>query len=497
MSTDFQTYSIDNQKDAILAYADIMGYDIVATYQDAGKSGLKIRNRPGLQRLLADVEARRVDFETVIVYDVSRWGRFQNIDESASYEYRCQIAGVRIEYCAEQFVNDGSIGSDVLKAIKRSMAAEHSRMLSQKVFIGQCRLIRMGFWQGGIPGLGLRRLLLDQAGQPKGILARYEYKNLQTDRIILVPGPPEEIAVVRLIFNQFVKARKTQLEIARLLNRRGIVTDLNRAWKRESVHHIITCEKYIGHNVWNRGSSKLRRKWIRNPPDQWARKDDAFEAIVDKKLFSRAQAMVKASTALMSKDQMLAVLSKLLDRRGKLTRAIIDAAPECPPAARYTARFGDLLRAYAMIGHTPRRDFTWLEANKRLRAIRAGIIKDLVIAIENAGGQAMHDTENDLVHLNGGVTVAIAIARCQATFHGYPRWVTGTKPKPVADVSVLIRMNPLNETIRDYLIAPTNEIKYREVGMAANNGARLDSFLFASLGPLVALAEHTSISELC
>lgn len=132
MSTDHQTYSIDNQRDAIRDYAEIMGYDIVATYEDAGRSGLNLAGRPGLQRLLADVENGRADFETVVVYDVSRWGRFQNIDESAVYEYRCQMAGVRIEFCAEQFANDGSIGSDVLKAIKRSMAAEQSRMLSQK-----------------------------------------------------------------------------------------------------------------------------------------------------------------------------------------------------------------------------------------------------------------------------------------------------------------------------------------------------------------------------
>jgi len=95
MSTDHQTYSIDNQRDAIRDYAEIMGYDIVATYEDAGRSGLNLGGRPGLQRLLADVESGRADFETVVVYDVSRWGRFQNIDESAVYEYRCQMAGVR------------------------------------------------------------------------------------------------------------------------------------------------------------------------------------------------------------------------------------------------------------------------------------------------------------------------------------------------------------------------------------------------------------------
>ncbi|RUT96467.1 recombinase family protein, partial [Mesorhizobium sp. USDA-HM6] len=93
MSTDRQTYSIENQRDAIRDYAALMGYDIVATYEDAARSGLNIERRPALQRLLADVESGQADFETVVVYDVSRWGRFQNIDESASYEYRCQRAG--------------------------------------------------------------------------------------------------------------------------------------------------------------------------------------------------------------------------------------------------------------------------------------------------------------------------------------------------------------------------------------------------------------------
>ncbi|MGT2466421.1 recombinase family protein [Mesorhizobium atlanticum] len=189
MSTDRQTYSIENQRDAIADYAELMGYDIVATYEDAGRSGLNIERRPALRRLLADVESGQAAFETVVVYDVSRWGRFQNVDESASYEYRCQRAGVRIEYCAEQFANDGSVGSDVLKAIKRSMAAELSRMLSQKVFIGQTRVVRMGFRGGGHAGYGLRRVLVDAAGKPKAILKRREWKSLASDRVILCLDP--------------------------------------------------------------------------------------------------------------------------------------------------------------------------------------------------------------------------------------------------------------------------------------------------------------------
>lgn len=177
MSTDRQAYSIENQRDAIRDYAVLMGYDIVATYEDPGRSGLNIEGRPAPRQLLADVEIGQADFETVVVYDVGRWGRFQNIDESASYEYRCQRAGVRIEFCAEQFANDGSVGSDVLKAIKRSMAAELSRTLSQKVFIGQTRVVKMGFRGGGHAGFGLRRPLVDESGTPKAILGSRKFSN--------------------------------------------------------------------------------------------------------------------------------------------------------------------------------------------------------------------------------------------------------------------------------------------------------------------------------
>jgi DNA invertase Pin-like site-specific DNA recombinase len=94
----------------------------------------------------------RADFQAILVYDVSRWGRFQDADESAYYEYICRRAGIQVIYCAEQFENDGSPVSTIVKGVKRAMAGEYSRELSAKVFAGQCRLIELGFRQGGPAG---------------------------------------------------------------------------------------------------------------------------------------------------------------------------------------------------------------------------------------------------------------------------------------------------------------------------------------------------------
>ncbi|MER2507488.1 MAG: recombinase family protein [Amaricoccus sp.] len=190
MSTEHQQYSTENQADAIRLYADRHGLEIVRTYADEGRSGLRIEGRDALQRLIADVESGTADFGAVLVYDVSRWGRFQDADESAHYEYRCRRAGIDVRYCAEQSENDGSPISTIVKGVKRMMAAEYSRELSTKVFAGQRRLIEHGFRQGGAAGFGLRRRLIDQGGAPKTDLARGEHKSIQTDHIILVLRHP-------------------------------------------------------------------------------------------------------------------------------------------------------------------------------------------------------------------------------------------------------------------------------------------------------------------
>ena len=103
MSTEHQQYSTENQADAIRQYAERRGIEIVRTYADEGRSGLRLDGRNALKQLIYDVQSGNADFATILVYDVSRWGRFQDADESAYYEYICKRAGISVQYCAEQF----------------------------------------------------------------------------------------------------------------------------------------------------------------------------------------------------------------------------------------------------------------------------------------------------------------------------------------------------------------------------------------------------------
>ena len=108
MSTEHQKYSTSNQMDVIREYASRRGMEIVRVYSDEGKSGLQIKGRESLSRMIADVESGKREFSSILVYDVSRWGRFQDADESAHYEFVCRRQGIAVHYCAEQFENDGN-----------------------------------------------------------------------------------------------------------------------------------------------------------------------------------------------------------------------------------------------------------------------------------------------------------------------------------------------------------------------------------------------------
>jgi len=230
MSTEHQQYSLDNQSMAIQHYASTHGFTVMQTYTDAARSGVVLRRRSGLRQLLKDVVGGNADYRAVLVYDVSRWGRFQDSDEAAHYEFLCKSAGVPVHYCAETFANDGTLPSLIMKALKRTMAGEYSRELGVKVLDGQMRLARLGFKQGGVPGYGLRRMLVSPDRYPKQRLDFGQRKSIATDRVILIPGPPHEVQIVRDIYRMLISEKLTVHAIARVLNQRGIEYASDSPW---------------------------------------------------------------------------------------------------------------------------------------------------------------------------------------------------------------------------------------------------------------------------
>jgi DNA invertase Pin-like site-specific DNA recombinase len=496
MSTEHQKYSTENQADAIRNYAEQHGMEIVRTYSDAGKSGLNIEGRKGLRQLIDDIERGTADFNVILVYDISRWGRFQDADEGAYYEHVCHRQGVSIHFCAEQFDNDGSPISTIVKGVKRAMAGEYSRELSAKVFAGQCRLIELGFRQGGMAGYGLRRMRVDQNGVPQGILQFGEHKSLQTDRVILVPGSDEEVETVRWMYRQFVDGGKIEREIATLLNEQGKITDLGRPWSRGTVHQVLTNEKYIGNNVYNHRSYKLKKKRVVNNPEMWIRADGAFEAVVDPEIFYTAQGMIRERNRRFSKEEMLERLKRLFEQHGYLSGLVIDEAESMPSSGSYQRRFGSLIRAYELVGFSPDRDYRYIEINRNLRQMHGEIVSDTIASIEELGGAVSRNPVTDLLSVNGEITASIVIARCQQTPTGSLRWKIRLDTGLAPDITVAIRMDSTNETPLDYYLLPLFEMTTDRLRLTEENGLMLDAFRFDSLEFFLAMAERVKVMEI-
>jgi hypothetical protein len=375
------------------------------------------------------------------------------------------------------------------------MAGEYSRELSVKVFTGQCRLIELGYRQGGPPGYGLRRSLIDQAGAAKGELSRGEHKSIQTDRVVLIPGPAEEIDTVRWMYRSFVKDGKLESEIANVLNERRITTDLGRPWTRGTVHQVLINEKYIGNNVWNRGSFKLKRKRVRNSPDMWIRAEGAFEPIIDRAQFEAAQAIIRERSYKLSNDEMITVLQKLLQDRGYLSGLIIDETESLPSSSAYQSRFGSLLRAYELVGFTPDRDYRYIEINRSLRRLHPNIVADVIAGIEQAGGSVKQDPATDLLTVNGEFTASVVVVRCQTTAAGSLRWQIRFDVGLWPDITVAVRMDGPNQNALDYYLLPRIDMTAPRLRLAEDNGISLDAYRFPTLDAFFGMATRVSLQE--
>ncbi|MER9602783.1 recombinase family protein [Mesorhizobium sp. M0243] len=350
MSTEHQRYSLDNQSAGIAAYAKSRGYEIVETYKDAGRSGLTLRGRAALKQLLSDVMGGKSPYDVVLVLDISRWGRFQDVDQSAHYEFLCREAGVSVAYCAEAFENDGSAASAIVKQIKRVMAAEYSRELSRKVSRAQRQQARLGFKQGGDAPYGTRRQLIDEGGIRRMILEPGERKALITDRVILTHGPKEETDLVRRIFQMFVDQKMRLAEIEKALASEGRTSTRGGDWSLGTIRNLLSNEIYIGRYVFGRQLNNLGRPF-KTLPETWSR-SEMMEPIISLKLFKAAARRLKEITRVRLSDQDLHDgLTRLYAEHGRLTYSLVHDCPYLPLPQAVRKRYGSLYAAYLSVGY--------------------------------------------------------------------------------------------------------------------------------------------------
>jgi DNA invertase Pin-like site-specific DNA recombinase len=485
MSTEHQRYSIQNQAAVIAAYAAQHDLTIVRTYADEGRSGLRIVNRTSLIELLNDVRSGHATFEHILVYDVSRWGRFQDTDESAHYEFLCKQAGIKIAYCAEQFDNDGSLMSSIVKNLKRVMAAEYSRELSVKVLAGSCRVASMGFRSGALPSYGLHRVLIDEKGVSKGLLKKGQTKHLQVDRVVVRPGSQHERDIINRIFRRFVYEGKTQAEIVRQLNAEKVPNHRHRIWTAGMIRWMLQNETYIGNLVYNRISNTLHQGARKNSPERWVRCKGMFEPIVSPELFAQAQQIMEEDYLRLSNDELLERLRILLVKRGRLTAALLDDTPGAPSSSVYVNRFGSIRNAFRLIGYSSRRQCDYIDARALLEAKLLDVVAATTRRLEELGAQAEFDEGTHTMVVNTRLAVSFRVARHYRFAGKTPMWHVFRRCYLPAGLIAALRMDAANANIIDYLVLPTTEMRKQRISVSDSAGSRLGTYRVATLDGVI------------
>lgn len=256
-----------------------------------------------------------------------------------------------------------------------------------------------------------------------------------------------------------------------------------------------TNEKYVGNNVYNRISFKLKKKRVLNPADMWIRANGAFEPIISAELFDGAQKIVLERSKKLADEELLDRLRALLTEKGNLSGLLIDETDDMPSSAVYKSRFSSLVRAYHLIGYAPDRDYAFIEVNRQLRQLHPKVIAEMVERVRCLGGSVVQDPKTDLLTVNGEFTASLVVARCRRTESGSLRWSIRLDTGLAPDITVAARMDEENKAPLDYYLLPAIDITPGKLLLAQDNGVGLDTYRFDTLDYFLGMAQRARIRE--
>lgn len=351
---DRQENSIPIQRDQVREWATKNGVEIIHEFSDAGKSGLNAEGRPAFTQMMDEWVKQRHDFAYVLCLDVSRWGRFQDIDLSAQFSAECRKNNKQVIYTTIGKPREDDPLYPVYVQFERFRAAQYSRELSDKVWRGCVKISEQGYWAGGSPPYGLRRLLLDEKREPLHPLEPGQRKGIQNQRVTLVEGDPAEVTVIQRIFHEFVDLVHSEYRIAEGLNADGIPSPSGRRWGAGGVLARIQNQNYIGTLVYNKTSQKLKTPRHDNPPEEWVRTPEAFEGIVSLEQFTRAQEILEERRKKYDPERMLGQLQSLYKQYGVFRSSLLQLQEDLPSAGTYTRHFGSWDESFQQLHREPR-----------------------------------------------------------------------------------------------------------------------------------------------
>ncbi|NQT34549.1 recombinase family protein [bacterium] len=488
---DQQENSIYNQRQAIDAFAERHEIRVVKYLIDDGISGLTMEKRGAFKQLINDyVIGGKMDFSLILVLDVTRWGRFQDIDESAHLEYLCRKHGKEIIYITEAFKNDNSIMDAVIKSIKRAMAAEYSKNLGDKVLAGSLTIAAQGYRVGGTAPYGYERMRLDQERKPVSILHDGQHKAIANERVTLTPGDSPEVETVRDIFHSFTEQQIHEAKIAIKLNQRRIPAPGGKDWTESSIRVILRKEIYTGAQIYNKTTQRLNNPLRQNPREDWIMVPGAFEAIVSKEAFTKAQEILNQRRLTYTDQELIEKLQQLFVTNGRLNGLIIDATSGLPSSATIGKRFGSLINAYKLVGYVPPHDYRFIELKGLVQDVELSLLNRIIENLEQMG---LHVVDyGSHFRINDQLNIRI-VASSIRNKDGRKCWVYRFDRSQSIDITIAVRLADDEGNIQDFYYLPMIVMEVDQLFLLWFNGVYLDVFRSNNITNFYDLFADTSV----
>ena len=455
---DRQENSVAIQQELVQKWAKENGVDIIHEFADRGKSGLTAEGRDGFNDMMDNWVKQRKDFEFVLCLDVSRWGRFQDIDMSASYSTECKRHGKQVIYTTLGMPRPDDPLFPVYLQFERFRVAQFSKELSVKVSHGCIKIAQQGYWVGGSPPYGYDRLLLDEARKPVHVLEHRQKKGIQNQRVTLTPGPEEQVTTVRRIFREFIDLGHDPEQIAEGLNRDGLRSARGGPWNAGKARRILTNVMYAGTLVYNKTTKKLKTPTRRNPQKDWIRTPGAFVPLVEPSIFDHAQAILAQAAQRYTPEIMLRHLERLHEEHGFLRASLLRADAEAPSASTYAAHFASLDAAYQQVFRTAVRD-----VRTEVEALLRGLVEEV-------------ETYDDFLVVNRKFTVLIQPS--VPVPHGYSQyWYFRPDVRGIVDITLGVPVSgPDGPQILGYLALPRLLVRDHGIRLFGSSESRLDMY---------------------
>lgn len=445
-----QADSVKVQGEILNTYAREHGMEVVEAFVDSA-SGTSTKHRVAFLRMV-EMITHGAAFNVVLVRDVSRFGRFFDVDEGAFFEVLFLGHGVKTIYCEEVFGAEASPMACLIKGVRRVMASEYSRDRSRLVRYAQSRATRLGFHAGGPPPYGMRRVMVTPQGKELRELRPGEWKALSNYRVRLAPGDPAAVDTVKRIFDLYDQGGQGATAIAKALNDAAIPSPGGGRWYEPEILRIVGNSLYAG-----LGHYRPKRRSLTDPllPEHveglTVLAAPGHVGIIDEEQFRRVEARLARRTHRKTNTALATDARAAFESNGCLEPAMLGRLPLHASWGTYSNRFqGGIYEALEQ---------AYAEEIAERKAELLPLIREHVDTVETGG----------LWVVAGAVRVRFQLAFPHRRRHGV-FWLV-RRPLAESDLVVASCLDPASPDRGELLLVRADQLGCRTQGLYVRQGA--------------------------